>query len=174
MDTSSLGLLLWTQRCSGGITKGRALLVQCLKILALDIDNCIANTCVCMCVCCHTLQAGADVNLPNNIGDTPLHKAAFTGRKVPECVFHILSSSLLFLSLCWKYGFMHAFIRPFSQSNNQSINQSITYWSGGCHAAAALWCMCYCHQWDSTDSQRCHSKSRDQKHAGRWERHAVI
>lgn len=29
------------------------------------------------------LQAGADVNLPNNIGDTPLHKAAFTGRKVP-------------------------------------------------------------------------------------------
>lgn len=28
------------------------------------------------------LQAGADVNLPNNIGDTPLHKAAFTGRKV--------------------------------------------------------------------------------------------
>ncbi|XP_061539610.1 LOW QUALITY PROTEIN: oxysterol-binding protein-related protein 1 [Phycodurus eques] len=27
------------------------------------------------------LKAGADVNLPNNIGDTPLHKAAFTGRK---------------------------------------------------------------------------------------------
>lgn len=28
-------------------------------------------------------QAGADVNLLNNVGDTPLHKAAFTGRKVP-------------------------------------------------------------------------------------------
>lgn len=30
----------------------------------------------------HILQAGANVNLPNNIGDTALHKAAFTGRKV--------------------------------------------------------------------------------------------
>ncbi|KAG7228738.1 hypothetical protein INR49_008516 [Caranx melampygus] len=28
------------------------------------------------------LKAGADVNLPNNIGDTALHKAAFTGRKL--------------------------------------------------------------------------------------------
>lgn len=27
------------------------------------------------------LKAGADVNLSNNIGDTSLHKAAFTGRK---------------------------------------------------------------------------------------------
>lgn len=28
------------------------------------------------------LQAGADVNLQNNLGDTPLHKAAYAGRKV--------------------------------------------------------------------------------------------
>jgi len=28
------------------------------------------------------LQAGADANLSNNVGDTALHKAAFTGRKV--------------------------------------------------------------------------------------------
>lgn len=28
------------------------------------------------------VQAGADANLTNNVGDTPLHKAAFTGRKV--------------------------------------------------------------------------------------------
>ncbi|XP_047192638.1 oxysterol-binding protein-related protein 1 isoform X3 [Scophthalmus maximus] len=32
------------------------------------------------------LKAGADVNLPNNIGDSPLHKAAFTGRKIPKDV----------------------------------------------------------------------------------------
>lgn len=31
---------------------------------------------------CNAPQAGADVNLPNNIGDTALHKAAFTGRMV--------------------------------------------------------------------------------------------
>lgn len=36
----------------------------------------------------YSLQAGADVNLPNNVGDTPLHKAAFTGRKVPNCTKH--------------------------------------------------------------------------------------
>lgn len=28
------------------------------------------------------VQAGAEANLTNNVGDTPLHKAAFTGRKV--------------------------------------------------------------------------------------------
>uniref|UniRef100_A0A3P9DIE1 Uncharacterized protein n=1 Tax=Maylandia zebra TaxID=106582 RepID=A0A3P9DIE1_9CICH len=28
------------------------------------------------------LKAGADVNLQNNLGDTPLHKAAYAGRKV--------------------------------------------------------------------------------------------
>lgn len=30
------------------------------------------------------LQAGADVNLQNNMGDTALHQAAYTGRKVKE------------------------------------------------------------------------------------------
>lgn len=28
------------------------------------------------------VQAGADVNVLNDMGDTPLHRAAFTGRKV--------------------------------------------------------------------------------------------
>ncbi|CAG10951.1 unnamed protein product, partial [Tetraodon nigroviridis] len=36
------------------------------------------------------LKAGADVNLPNNIGDTALHKAAFTGRKVPSCFMRVV------------------------------------------------------------------------------------
>ncbi|XP_064596705.1 oxysterol-binding protein-related protein 1-like [Liolophura sinensis] len=29
-------------------------------------------------------QAGADVNIVNRVGDTPLHQAAFTGRKVSQ------------------------------------------------------------------------------------------
>uniref|UniRef100_A0AAQ4NQQ8 Oxysterol binding protein like 1A n=1 Tax=Gasterosteus aculeatus aculeatus TaxID=481459 RepID=A0AAQ4NQQ8_GASAC len=45
------------------------------------------------------LKVGADVNLPNNVGDTALHKAAFTGRKV-----------LLHLTVC---------IHSSSQSMNQ-------------------------------------------------------
>lgn len=28
------------------------------------------------------VQAGAEVNVLNDMGDTPLHRAAFTGRKV--------------------------------------------------------------------------------------------
>lgn len=43
--------------------------------------------------CGHHLQAGADVNLPNNVGDTPLHKAAFTGRKVRRRDFEIAALS---------------------------------------------------------------------------------
>lgn len=40
MDTSSLGLLLWTQSCSGGVTEGRALLPlnKYSKICALHTD----------------------------------------------------------------------------------------------------------------------------------------
>lgn len=38
----------------------------------------------------HIVQAGADVNLQNNMGDTPLHKAAYTGRKVK----HYLSAHI--------------------------------------------------------------------------------
>ena len=34
----------------------------------------------------YSLQSGADANIPNTTGDTPLHKAAFTGRKVPLCM----------------------------------------------------------------------------------------
>lgn len=164
MDASSLGLLLWTQRCSGGVTEG-----EFSFFFWNHFNNCMTNASD---VC---LQAGADVNLPNNIGDTPLHKAAFTGRKVPDCIitssdFEFLSAFLVSLLIVWVCACIYSSIR----SINEPMNQSITYWSGGCHAAAALWCMCYCHQWDSTDSQRCHSKSRDQRHVRRWERHVVI
>lgn len=88
----------------------------------------MANRCV-LPICCYPLQAGADVNLPNNVGDTPLHKAAFTGRKVSQCIFYFpfrvlvsLCSSRLFVDsmvLC-----MHLFIYSVSLSINQPINQS--------------------------------------------------
>uniref|UniRef100_A0A3P9Q8R3 Oxysterol-binding protein n=1 Tax=Poecilia reticulata TaxID=8081 RepID=A0A3P9Q8R3_POERE len=44
----------------------------------------------------HVLQAGANVNLPNNIGDTALHKAAFTGRKVLNYLFIFFSRRLVY------------------------------------------------------------------------------
>lgn len=106
---------------------------------------------------CNAPQAGADANLPNNIGDTALHKAAFTGRKA-RSLFQIFSSCLL----CFRVFFVPLIRR---------INHSTTYWSGGCHAAAALWRMCHDHQWDRTDSQGRHSEPRDQNHAGRWALH---
>lgn len=37
------------------------------------------------------VQAGADVNVLNDMGDTPLHRAAFTGRKVKYVCFIFLS-----------------------------------------------------------------------------------
>lgn len=76
----------------------------------------------------------------------------------------MLTLFLIFFSclLCFR-----VFLMPFIRW----INHSTTYWSGGCHAAAALWCMCHDHQWDRTDSQGRHSESRDQNHAGRWALH---
>lgn len=75
-------------------------------------------------ICFSTLQAGADVNLPNNIGDTPLHKAAFTGRKVLRCRFQVSLKLHLFvdsLILC-----MHRCIHSVSKSINQShIDQEV-------------------------------------------------
>lgn len=35
------------------------------------------------------IQAGADVNVLNDMGDTPLHRAAFTGRKVKYVSFFL-------------------------------------------------------------------------------------
>jgi len=32
-------------------------------------------------------QSGADVNVVNDVGDTPLHRAAFTGRQVGHCTY---------------------------------------------------------------------------------------
>lgn len=40
-------------------------------------------------------QAGADVNIVNNVGDTPLHQAAFTGRKVSQVI-----GAVRFLPFC--------------------------------------------------------------------------
>lgn len=77
----------------------------------------------CLCVCCFTLQAGADVNLPNNIGDTALHKAAFTGRKVPLCV---LCFFLLFLLIIWFCACIYSSIQSIKQTINRShIDQEV-------------------------------------------------
>lgn len=37
------------------------------------------------------LQAGAGVNVQDNVGDTPLHKAARAGRKVISSIHHHLT-----------------------------------------------------------------------------------
>lgn len=71
VDAPAPGLPLWTQGCSGGVAEGEVRTPgpprPCWK------DSVVLWP---------LLQAGAGVNVQDNVGDTPLHTAARAGRKV--------------------------------------------------------------------------------------------
>lgn len=78
MDTPSPGHKLWAQGRCGGAPQGKEVefgACACVRVLYMQAVRLLLEI---------HLQAGADANLQNNMGDTPLHKAAFTGRKVKQ------------------------------------------------------------------------------------------
>lgn len=89
------------------------------------------------------LQFGADINVQDNVGDTPLHKAAWAGRKVTHSIYHCLTHLVTWVLVT---GFFLRVMVALLFFNFLALE-------GDRLVAAALWCLVQYNQWNSSYSQ---------------------